>query len=297
MNDILAKNIARYRKTRRWTQDDLARKLGLSPQAVSKWETGQSCPDIALLGDLAAWLETDVNSLLGYPHSGKRVSFYEEEYRRTGFYWGLVPSRMCYRVMELLPPTKPLRLLDVGCGEGKDAVFFARNGYRVTAFDVAEAGLEKARRLAEANNVELDLFRANLLDYRLDEEFDVIFSSGVFHYIPPDLRREILLNYQEHTAPDGLHALNVFVKKPFIEEAPEKEPSAALWKSGELAMLYADWLLESMSEVIFDCNSSDVPHKHCMDVLIARKIAASDCPAPPQAFSRSWTKRAKPSKV
>lgn len=40
--------------------------------------------------------------------------------------------------MKLRPPIKPYRVLDMGCGEGKDAVFLARNGYQVTAFDVAE---------------------------------------------------------------------------------------------------------------------------------------------------------------
>ena len=273
MNEILAKNVVKYRKRQGMTQEELARKLGISFQAVSKWETGQSCPDIALLGELAAHLDTDINSLLGYSHTRKKMSFYEDEYRQAGFYWGLAPSRMCYRVMELLPPTRALHLLDVGCGEGKDAVFFARNGYRVTAFDVAEAGIDKTKRLAEANGVDLHAFKADILEYRLDDDFDIVFSSGVLHYIPPELRGEILDNYREHTRPDGLHALNVFVKKPFIAAAPEEEP-ATEWRSGELAMLYSDWLLHVMEEKIFDCSSSGIPHRHCMDTLLARKVPA-----------------------
>jgi 2-polyprenyl-3-methyl-5-hydroxy-6-metoxy-1,4-benzoquinol methylase len=54
----------------------------------------------------------------------------------------------------MAPPVKPLKLLDIGCGEGKDSVFLAKNGYIVTAFDIAEAGIEKAKRLADMNNVE-----------------------------------------------------------------------------------------------------------------------------------------------
>ncbi|MFC0560655.1 class I SAM-dependent methyltransferase [Halalkalibacter alkalisediminis] len=46
-----------------------------------------------------------------------------------------------------MPPTKHVKLLDIGCGEGKDAVFFARNGYDVTAFDISNAGIEKTRNL------------------------------------------------------------------------------------------------------------------------------------------------------
>ncbi len=39
-----------------------------------------------------------------------------------------------------------------GCGEGKDAVFLARNGYIVTAFDLSETGIEKGKKLAERNH-------------------------------------------------------------------------------------------------------------------------------------------------
>ena len=43
--------------------------------------------------------------------------------------------------MRIKPPVKPYKVIDIGCGEGKDAVFLARNGYDVTAFDVSEQGL------------------------------------------------------------------------------------------------------------------------------------------------------------
>lgn len=49
----LGKNIAFYRKNKNMTQDALARALGISNQAVSKWETEQSCPDMELLPKIA----------------------------------------------------------------------------------------------------------------------------------------------------------------------------------------------------------------------------------------------------
>ncbi|MFB3891238.1 MAG: class I SAM-dependent methyltransferase [Phycisphaerae bacterium] len=66
---------------------------------------------------------------------------YDREYAPRAYYWGKKPSLLCFKVLELMPPDRPLRLLDIGCGEGRNAVFFARNGYDVTAFDLSPAGV------------------------------------------------------------------------------------------------------------------------------------------------------------
>lgn len=272
MNNIIGKNIVKLRKEHGLTQEELARLVNVSFQAVSKWENGNSLPDISVLPLLANALHCNIDSLMGYAAEQRLITDYENRYKAEGYYWGVQPSDMCFEVMKLCPPTKPLRLLDVGCGEGKNAVFFAKNGYNVTAFDVTNSGLAKARRLAEAMNTEVNFFQADLLDFRLECEFDIIFCSGILHYIPHNLRAEILNNYREHTSVGGIHALNVFVDKPFIEVPPDKESGRYKWVSGELFTHYADWCVENCFEVIFDCMSGGIPHKHCMDTLYVRKM-------------------------
>ena len=221
---------------------------------------------------LANALHCNIDSLLGYAAEQQKITDYEERYKVDGYYWGIQPSNMCYEVMKLCPPVKPLRLLDVACGEGKNAVFFARNGYNVTAFDAANSGLEKAGQLADQMQVDVNFFQANMLDFRLEGAFDIIFCSGALHYIPPNLRKEIFENYQNHTSDGGLHALNVFVRKPFVKSPPDAEKEFRYkWISGELFTYYADWLIPSCSEVVFDCMSGGKPHKHCMDTMYAMK--------------------------
>lgn len=270
MND-LAHNVARLRKKLGLTQEALAGKLNLSFQAVSKWENAQSSPDISLLPDLACALETDIDSLLGYLPEKKQITAYEQRYRTKEYYWGVEPQAMCYDILRLRPPTKPLHLLDVGCGEGKDAVFFAKNGYIVSAFDASSHGIEKANLLAQKHNVDVNFFTADLREFRLDHTFDIIYSSGVLHYLPPDIRNDVLRDYQTHTPKNGIHALNVFVDKPFIPLPPDEELSELTWKSGELFTCYANWCFHTCDERIFDCKSNGTPHRHCMDVLIAEK--------------------------
>ena len=69
MNEI----IVRYRKNLGLTQEALAQRLGVTNQAVSKWEAGQSCPDIALLPALADIFGITLDQLFG--REPKAVSF------------------------------------------------------------------------------------------------------------------------------------------------------------------------------------------------------------------------------
>lgn len=270
----IGQQIAVRRKALGLTQQRMADALHVSFQAVSKWENGAAQPDVALLAPIAQLLHTSVDALVG--HHPAPMTEYERRYRGEEYYWGIKPNVLCYEIMKRKPPVRPYRVLDIGCGEGKDAVFLARNGYIVSAFDLADAGLEKARQLAQRHGVQVDFFKADLLSYQPEGMFDIIFSSGVFHYLPPEKRGEAIRRLKAHTAPHGLHAVNVFVEKPFIAPAPDVEAAETdhpAWKSGELFMHYHDWLLHQNDEIIFDCMSSGVPHQHCMDVMIAEKMA------------------------
>jgi len=63
--NILGKNIAALRKAKGMTQNALANQLGVTFQAVSKWETGQACPDIVMLPELADLFEVSIDALFG----------------------------------------------------------------------------------------------------------------------------------------------------------------------------------------------------------------------------------------
>ena len=60
-----AEIIVKYRKALGLTQEGLAQRLGVTNQAVSKWESGQSCPDIALLPQLADLFGITIDELFG----------------------------------------------------------------------------------------------------------------------------------------------------------------------------------------------------------------------------------------
>ena len=82
MNETLGKRIAQYRKEKGLRQDDLAEMLGVSPQAVSKWENDQTCPDISLLPQLASILGVTVDELLSGKKEAHAVRLVPEEERK-----------------------------------------------------------------------------------------------------------------------------------------------------------------------------------------------------------------------
>ena len=75
MEETLGKRIMRHRKDLGLTQDQLAEKLGVTAQAVSKWENDQSCPDITMLPKLANIFGTTTDQLLGSAPEAKAPVF------------------------------------------------------------------------------------------------------------------------------------------------------------------------------------------------------------------------------
>ena len=76
------------------------------------------------------------------------------------------------------------RILDLGCGAGEAAVYFALKGANVSGVDISSEMLAVAERLAERHGVEVDLKkgRAEGLEFE-DESFDVVYGYGVLHHI------------------------------------------------------------------------------------------------------------------
>jgi transcriptional regulator with XRE-family HTH domain len=82
MEITVGKKIANLRKEKGMTQDDIAEKLNVSPQAVSKWENDVSYPDIMLLPKIAKLLDTTVDDLLS-SEPKKEIMLVKESERKS----------------------------------------------------------------------------------------------------------------------------------------------------------------------------------------------------------------------
>ncbi len=83
MEMTIGKRIALYRRQKNLKQEDLANALGVSPQAVSKWENDQTCPDISLLPQLAQLLGVTTDELLSGKENLPTVQVLPPEKRKS----------------------------------------------------------------------------------------------------------------------------------------------------------------------------------------------------------------------
>lgn len=112
---------------------------------------------------------------------------WDQRYNSKDYAYGTEPNDFLVSMLERLPVGRVLCLAE---GEGRNAVWLARQGFEVTAVDGSSVGLQKAQRLAEACGVAIDTVHSDLADYEIvPEHWDVIVS--IFCHLQPELRRTV----------------------------------------------------------------------------------------------------------
>ncbi|MCK0173437.1 bifunctional 2-polyprenyl-6-hydroxyphenol methylase/3-demethylubiquinol 3-O-methyltransferase UbiG [Mycolicibacterium sp. F2034L] len=133
------------------------------------------------------------------------VEFWEQHYGAKHRVWS---GRVNPRLAEIAETLSPGTALDVGCGEGADAIWLARHGWRVVGVDVSETALNRAAEdAARAGVAERISFERHDLSVSLpDGQFDL--ASVQFLHCPYDWDRDaVLRRVAERVAPGGVFVL------------------------------------------------------------------------------------------
>lgn len=110
--------------------------------------------------------------------------------------------------------------LDLGTGPGTQAIQLARRGFDVTATDISEAAIRLAREKARKQGVEITWEQDDILDTRLDRQFDFIFDRGCFHVLDPEQRGEYVRIVSGLLKPGGYLFLKCFSRLQPGEQGP-----------------------------------------------------------------------------
>jgi SAM-dependent methyltransferase len=127
---------------------------------------------------------------------------WDERYSGTEFEWTSRPNQFVAAELADLPPG---RALDLAAGEGRNTVWLAERGWRVTAVDFSRVGLEKGRKLGAARGVDeaqVDWIVADLRDYVPERgAYDLVLIA--YLQVGPSLRAAVLARAAAALAPGG----------------------------------------------------------------------------------------------
>lgn len=128
---------------------------------------------------------------------------WNQSYADTGLLWSAAPNRfLVAEVGEL----EPGRALDLACGEGRNAVWLAEQGWQVVGVDYSDVALAKAARLAAERGVDVELLEADLLVYEPPSlGYDLV--CVLYLQLPQDERRLVLGRAAAAVAPGGTFLL------------------------------------------------------------------------------------------
>ncbi len=131
---------------------------------------------------------------------------WNKRYQQDTYVYGRRVNDFLRKFYQLIPSGKVLCL---GEGEGRNAVYLAGRGYQVTAVDISEVGLFKAQNLARERRVKIETVGADLMNYEVgSNRWQGIVS--IFCHLPADIRREIHRRVVNGLAPNGIFILESY---------------------------------------------------------------------------------------
>lgn len=131
---------------------------------------------------------------------------WDTRYAGSEFFFGTRPNGFLAAVAPELPAGETLCIAD---GEGRNSVYLAAQGHRVTAMDASSVGMRKAEALARERGVALRTHVADLSEFELGaERWDAIVS--IFCHLPPALRRDVHRRAVRALRPGGAFVLEAY---------------------------------------------------------------------------------------
>lgn len=150
--------------------------------------------------------------------------FWNKRYGSDEYAYGEAPNSWLREELPDVPPMKKQRILLPAEGEGRNAVYAAIKGYEVIAFDISEAGREKALQLASKNRLEIEYQVVDACDFEIEEgRYDVV--ALIYAHFPAAILAGLHQRYVRALREGGHFILEGFAKEqlPMNSGGPKNE--------------------------------------------------------------------------
>lgn len=189
-------------------------------------------------------------------------TIWNERYQNEDFQYGKSPNDFFKSAIKNI---KPGKILIPAAGEGRDAVYAAKLGWNVEAFDLSEMAKEKAIILSKDNKVEISFEVADVQSINYPENsFDVI--APIFFHLPEQLRKDFHLKCIKWLKAGGKIILEAFTKNQIKNTSGGPKDLNLLYSKEEIAEDFKELKIELLQETSRNLNEGPL-HQGKADLL------------------------------
>ncbi len=188
--------------------------------------------------------------------------FWDKRYSEKEFAYGIEPNQFFKEQIEKLSPGRALFL---GEGEGRNAVYAAKQGWQVDAVDFSSSAKDKALRLAEENKVKINYEVCDLSNYKFKENyFDLIVM--IFVHLPIELRTIVFSTAISSLKQNGKMIIEAFNKEQINNTSGGPQSLDLLYSEKDVLSLVHDLRVETLESKTIELDEGEY-HKGRADVI------------------------------
>lgn len=195
-----------------------------------------------------------------------KSNFWDERYSSEEYVYGVEPNQFFKQVLDKIPV--PGKLLLPGEGEGRNAVYAAKLGWQVDAFDQSSAGKLKALKLAKANNVTINYSIVDLAKFNPQKKFYNC-AAIIFVHFDSEVRSIFHKKIIDSLKPGGKMILELFSKNQFGKRSGGPQDLQMLYSLEEARNDFKEMKTLVIEEKNIFLNEGD---KHKGDASVIRYV-------------------------
>ena len=197
---------------------------------------------------------------------------YNKIYSSSSVSEDIKPSQILSLIWKNFLPNS--KILDLGCGQGCDSLFLAKNGFSVTAIDSSDVAISQIK--IKKNELKLDnleLICGDISDFKIvKDKYDALFCRNVLNFLNKENALKIIHNIKINSKIGSYIVVDVFTKNDpsFLSD----NKFNCYFEEQELLKIFSDFkVVYYLENIIFDNGHPgfEAPHKHGVSKIIAQK--------------------------
>ncbi|MEI6288340.1 MAG: methyltransferase domain-containing protein [bacterium] len=198
---------------------------------------------------------------------------YNNTYQKNPTLWGNKPSILLTMFEDRFLAGS--NCLDLGCGQGRDALYLAKKGFNVTAIDSSDVAINQLKQKADEEGISIETVCSDILSFDIaPEKYQLINIVNVFQFLPREQCLKLISDLKNKIAKDGFIIIKSFTVNDagFIRTRNNK--TNTFFQSNELKELFSNLnSIHYFEYIMLDSGHGDMPepHLHGIVEIVAQK--------------------------